>query len=309
MHYHTQIMLVEQGNVHSFICRTHIKADARSPTIALNLITKDLVIKIRHKNMEGREAEFSYTSFAEGRFRRAYKGVWTAPPQDNGRACVVKELKDDYTWKATDWEVTLEINKQAKDLSAKFTSQCDIAGMSISFTDVHVMIVVSDGGNPNKRPKLNEYVTCEDYIPGKFNKWCSNYGYISNDSSILSAFMHWSWIHTRGEEMISDLQGVQSANSYTLTNAVMLSLSSEKYGATNMGAEGMAMFFHNHKCNSLCECLSKPTPAQIIPQQNLTTAQTFLADVKSSTTYTKELKFPSDIRGRVEAKFREIACK
>ena len=257
--------------------------------------------------MADRSATFSSTSFAEGRFRRAYIGVWTAPFLDRGRACVVKELKESYTWKPTDWKETLEINKRAKNLSDTFSSW--ISGMSISYTDVHVMQVVSTC-DPNTTPKLNEYVTCEDYIPGQFNKWCNNYGYISSDSSILPAFMHWSWIYTRGEEMISDLQGVKSASSYTLTDAAMLSLSG-KYGTTDTGVEGMAMFFLEHNCNSLCQGLSKPTLAhfhRIIPQQYLMAAQTLLAQVQSSTTYSFELKFPQAIRGRVEAKFREIAC-
>ena len=37
----------------------------------------------------------------------------------------------------------------------------------------------------------------EDYIPGDFIKWCSNYGYISPKSALMPAFMHWSWVHSK----------------------------------------------------------------------------------------------------------------
>ena len=257
--------------------------------------------------MEARRATFNPTSFAEGRFRRAYNGTWISPASFAGRSCVVKELKSNYTWEASDWNETVNINERAKQLAVIFNSQ--INGTSISFTEVHVLKVLCQS-DPNTTLKLNEYATCEDYIPGHFTKWCNNYGYISSASTILPAFMHWSWIITRGEEMISDLQGVQNGNSYTLTDAAMLSLSG-KYGVTDTGVEGMAMFFLKHNCNSLCQGLSKPTLAHfqgIIPQPYLLAAETLLGQVQSSTTYSFELKFPQAIKGRVEAKLREIAC-
>ena len=63
---------------------------------------------------EGRQATFERQSFAEGRFRRAYRGKWTAPLYDAGRTCVVKEFKETYTWKPTDWDETVKINERAK---------------------------------------------------------------------------------------------------------------------------------------------------------------------------------------------------
>ena len=227
--------------------------------------------------------------------------------RDAGRACVVKELKENYSWRAADWNETLKINERAKDLAERFTSRTP-AGYKIFYTDVHVLRVTSRS-DPNATPKLNEYVTCEDYIPGAFKKWCNNYGYISGESTILPAFMHWSWFHTRGEEMISDLQGVRNGNAYTLTDAAMLSLSGI-YGVTDTGVEGMAMFFLKHTCDRFCQTLPKPTLAhfnQIIPQQYIWAAETLLGQVQSSTTYSFELKFPEAIRGRVIQRFRQIA--
>ena len=256
---------------------------------------------------EGRRATFNPQPFAQGRFRRAYKGTWTAPVWDAGKTCVVKELKENYTWKPTDWDETIKLNERAKELAMDFNDEVQTNKL-ITYTDVRVMRVISQS-DPNNTPKLNEYVTCEDFIPGNFNKWCNNYGYISTESTSLPAFMHWSWWNTDSEEMISDLQGVRNPDSFKLTDPAILSLSGT-YGATDMGVEGMAMFFLNHDCNSFCTKLPKPTLAhfhRIIPQQYLQAAKTLLAQVRSSTTYTFELKFPQEIRARVAAKFREIA--
>ena len=254
-----------------------------------------------------REATFEPQSFAEGRFRRAYRGTWTAPPSEAGHPCVVKELKEGFTWKPTDWDTTVKIYERAKELAAPFNAEIH-TNKPISFTDVHVMQVVSRS-EPNKRPWLNEYVTCEDFIPGDFKKWCNNYGYIDTQSSSLHAFMHWSWCHTCGEEMVADLQGVRNPHSFKLTDPVIISLS-KSYGATDMGVEGMIMFFLKHQCNSFCRRLTKPTLAQfqgIIPQQYLDAAKALSEQNQGSTTYQIESKIPQHICSKVESKFREIA--
>ena len=256
--------------------------------------------------MSGRSATFNPTSFAEGRFRRAYKGTWTAPLWDAGSLCVVKESKDNYTWKSTDWNDTVKVTDTASQLATAFNAQ--VATCPIKFTNVHVMQVVSQS-DPNKTPKLNEYVTCEDYIPGRFDKWCNNYGYIGNAALSLPSFMHWSWWYTDSELMVGDLQGVRKDDCYLLTDPAIMSLSGG-YGATDTGVEGMAMFFLNHTCNRFCNHLPKPSLHHfrgIIPDQYLAAAMTLLVQVQSSTTYRMELKFTQDIRARVAARFRQIA--
>ena len=256
---------------------------------------------------EDRRATFESQSFAEGRFRRAYRGTWTAPPREAGHPCVVKELKEGYSWEPTDWDTTIKITERAKELAAPFNAEIH-TNKPISFTDVHVL-QVNFNPDPYKRPMLNECVTCEDHIPGTFKKWCSNYGFIDDESSSLHAFMHWSWGYTRGEEMVADLQGVRNPHSFKLTDPVIISLS-ESYGATDMGVEGMTMFFLKHQCNPFCQRFTKPTLAHfrgIIPQHLLDAAKALSEQNQGSTTYTVERKFPPEIRAKVAAKFREIA--
>ena len=112
-----------------------------------------------------------------------------------------------YTWKATDWKVSENIVKKAQELAAGFNSFSK-TDRPISFTDVQVLKVVKQA-DPNATPKLDEHVIVENYIYGDLY----NYGFISDEAiktaSSMPAFMHWSWIHTQGQIMIADLQGVR----------------------------------------------------------------------------------------------------
>ena len=208
--------------------------------------------------MEIEATTFSQVSFAEGRFRRAYKGTCTAPPSKSGKEIVVKELKDSYTWDAADWDVTLTIHKKASELARGFNSFSRTI-YPIRFTEITVHKIIRSA--PNSRPKLGESVIVEEYIAGEFKKWCSNYGFISTESHAQSmpAFMHWSWVHTRGELMVADLQGALKPDGFLLTDPVIMSLSNS-YGPTDTGAEGTIMFFYQHKCNNYCQSLPRPTP-------------------------------------------------
>ena len=247
-------------------------------------------------------ATFNQYHFAEGRFRRAYKGTYTSGPKE-GEECVVKENKESYTWKSTDWDMTIEIQKKAQELARKFNNESNCT-RSIEFVDVVVYVVTN---SPSGTPKLDEYVVVEDYIPGNFVKWCNNYGYISPNSELMPAFMHWSWVHTRGDLMIADLQGVRNDSEYYLTDPVLMSnTSGGKYGCTDTGVEGIAMFFLHHTCNQFCKMLPKPTPRDVVTTPG---AQQLLASIKTSTAYSNELKFPQYIQQRMMTVFPTIATR
>ena len=255
--------------------------------------------------MGDRRATFNPTPFAEGRFRIAYKGTWISPIWDAGKECVVKECKDNYTWKPSDWDTTVKNTQKAKELAGQFNRAIGTT-RPISFTNVHVLRVLRKAPIG---PELNEYVTCEDYIQGNYTKWCNNYGYLSPAAISLAAFEHWSWYYTGGEVMVADLQGVCRDNSYLLTDPAILSLD-HSYGVTDMGVEGMVMFFLKHTCNAFCQNLPKPTLdqfASVVPKPFLDAARQLQAQVGGSTTYQHELKFPAYIRDRVTTKFRQIA--
>ena len=256
---------------------------------------------------------FTNTSFAEGRFRTAHMGTWTKPPSKEGKKCVVKEKKETYIWKSTDWDTAIKIQQKAAELADGFNrfSQCS---RKITFAEAVVQVVTSQP-DPNAHPKLNEYVIVEDYIPGTFEKWCNNYGFVSSNSKSVAlampAFMHWSWVQSKGELMIADLQGVRLDDGYTLTDPVILS-SSNEYGVTDMGVEGMAMFFMHHECNSFCQHLPRPTLADFegkIPPETLLACKDLLQQSGDATSYDHELQFSVTVRIVVAQTFNKIATK
>lgn len=253
---------------------------------------------------------FESTHFAQGRFRLAYKGVCTEPPSKRGKQVVVKKAKGTCTWNPSDWDTTKKIHEKAAELAQGFNqfskSKCN--NYPIRFTEITVIQVISQPC-PTSAAKLNEWVTAEDFIEGEFKKWCSNYGYISTESQSMPAFMHWSWVYTRGELMVADLQGVLKPDGFFLTDPVIMSLS-YSYGQTDTGAEGMIMFFYNHKCNELCQQLPKPEISDFllsVPYHQLVDCTRKLAQLQAATTYTSDLSFNPYIRQVVASVLRRVA--
>lgn len=259
--------------------------------------------------------EWEGEKFAEGRYRYAIKGTWLRPREKEGQNCVVKHMKSSYTWQKTDWDTTVKIYKEAEELAKGFNK---FSGTThpIHFTEVIVIkcLYKKDPSSPNG-PRLDEYCTTEDFLFGTFKKWVNNYGAYTDETlstaTSMPAFMHWSWYQTKGEKMIADLQGVRDSDGYRLTDPVILSLSGE-YGATDMGVEGMAIFFCLHKCNSFCENLPRPGKNDLksqIPSMEFQSCMQLIGSIRCATTYTCELKLSVQIRTQLVATFRATAAK
>ena len=164
------------------------------------------------------------------------------------------------------------------------------------------------------KTKVHEVVANEEYLEGTFVKWCNNYGYASSEArgvdQILTAFMHWTWAHSKGHEMVADIQGVKLPNgTYKLTDPAILSVSG-KYGITDTSVEGMAMFFLIHQCTDGCKGLPKPTLVHFvgkIPDSMLQEALALQQLSARGTTYGHETKFPPEIRSKLAEAFLAIA--
>ena len=258
---------------------------------------------------------FEKHHFAEGRFRRAYMGTWKSPFWKKGERCVVKELKDTFTWEPSDWDTTKLIQEEAQEMADGFNA-FSCTNYPINFTEMDVMQVTART-DARSTPRVGESVIVEEYIEGSFKKWCNNYGYISQEAHTtaqsMPAFMHWSWYDSDGQMMIADLQGVKHREGYLLTDPVILSDSSNaQYGCTDMGVEGMAMFFTKHKCNSICQTLPAPRFDDfvgVIPPRILNLCRTAMPSFQNCTAYTTELKFPRPVKNIVLQTFRNIATR
>ena len=246
--------------------------------------------------------KFDATHFAEGYLRFVYKGTYTYPNSKKGQLCVVKKNKDSHTWRLDDWEIVEKLHEEAKELAQKFNI---IHGCQIKFVDLEIGKAVTDSSSG---PALNEYLIVEDYIPGNFTKWSNNFGYISTESKLMPAFMHWSWVHTKGQQMIADLQGVRiDDDTYILTDPALLSYTrgdNGVYGCTDTGVKGMAMFFLNHTCNEFCDEL--PAPGYINLLTNSECLKQLLSALRVSADYAYMMQYPENARRSMSSEFPKI---
>ena len=247
----------------------------------------------RHVPTQFVAGEFDPVPFAEGRFRLAYKGIYTDPPSKKGMSCVLKEEKSTQLWGHNGWKKIVNIYKIAKSLAEEFNKE-ELSSKTVEYVDVVAGKV--DRTKYAGGPKVDEVFFVEDYLPGEFTKWCTNYGYISETSDIMPAFMHWTWAKTKGEKMIADLQGVQEETRYLLTDpAIMSSSLGDWYGPTDTGIEGIALFFINHSCTEICSKLPRPNLKDVLealPDK----AKSQLLSMQSSTVYSHELLIPNYLK-------------
>ena len=252
---------------------------------------------------------FETPHFAEGRFRLAYKGRWTVHPSKVGQQLVLKKMKDRYSGNPSDWDTTVKIYTKASELAQSF-NEYSKTDHPVSFTGVDV-VFVSCLFDQSAVPKIGEYVVVEDYIEGEYKKWCNNYGYLSTESQSMPAFMHWSWVHTKGQLMIADLQGVRGDDRFSLTDPVIMSVDNS-YGPTDTGVEGMIMFFQKHECNKFCRNLPKPKLSDFvgeIPTPLLDACKQMLLSCNNSTTYKFELKFDAQTKTKVATILQQVASR
>ena len=69
--------------------------------------------------------------------------------------------------------------------------------------------------------------------------------------------MHWNWVHTKGEKIICDIQGVKKDDNYELTDPAVQSINKE-YGDSDLGPSALINFVYTHKHNEFCKDLPWP---------------------------------------------------
>ncbi len=177
------------------------------------------------------------------------------PASKYRQKAVVKEYKASYAWAQGDWDTAVSIYKKTKELAGKFNAASG-ANRPIRIVDYDVQKVTTrtDDGTP----KLGEYILVEDYLEGDFQKFISNAGWVKpqcmTSCTLMPTFAHWTWVHTRGQLMVADLQGVRYDDEYVLTDPCILSVD-RNYGATDLALIGMALFFLTHQCTDICRSL------------------------------------------------------
>ena len=61
-----------------------------------------------------------------------------------------------------------------------------------------------------KKIKKHEWFAVEPFINGKYEKFVSNTNWENPNLGVsIPAFMHWNWVYSKGEKVVSDVQGVK----------------------------------------------------------------------------------------------------
>ena len=170
-------------------------------------------------------AVFDPNYYSHGAARVAHKGQFTHPSSLCGKEVVVKEFIRERAYLKSDWTLDVETSQKAEELAAKFNTVSN-TDRSIHFEDVIPLKVSGNSWWHEATTGVDEWVVVEKFLVGKYTKWLSNNGWVEDDvGPTLPAFSHWTWVETKGQILVCDLQGVCDSPSkgYWLTDPAILS--------------------------------------------------------------------------------------
>jgi len=130
-----------------------------------------------------------------------------------------------------------------------------------------IPIVYADADLVQQIENPSKIYQVERRMHQKWRKWNNNSGGVSLSeySTILQAFSHWTYHITSGRLMVVDLQGVKVDRAYLLTDPAVHcdDLLRFRETRTNLGVKGMQQFFRTHVCSDVCSQLTLPSTMAI----------------------------------------------
>ncbi|GBB92415.1 hypothetical protein RclHR1_00200048 [Rhizophagus clarus] len=196
--------------------------------------------------------KFSYKQaqkpFSSGAERYAYFALDVT--QESIEKIVIKERIE----KVNSFERCLEALESSTIsyfLSKEFNSAATRVGINKKVNFLKVQILRRTAGFSTR------YYTMEPKLyDGKFKRFNVNNGIIKEYHSTLEAFAHFTYEYTKGYLVVYDLQGIELADEFLLTDPAIHCKDRLRFGRTNLGMRGIEeCFLANHKCDSVCKKL------------------------------------------------------
>ncbi|CAG8466429.1 4549_t:CDS:2 [Diversispora eburnea] len=190
------------------------------------------------KNLLSKSYHFKIAEqpFAAGVEKYAYYAISTKynPP----RRMVMKGYLRDGTENLFEkYLESAEISALTSYFSIKFNMEARGKGISsVNFLRVNLVRATFDG-------RTRYYITEPELQGAEFQRFNVNSGVIVKFRPVLEAFVHYTYEHTDGYLVVSDLQGIESSDRFLLTDPVIHCINPLRFGKTNLGRNGINKFF------------------------------------------------------------------
>ncbi|KAL5109350.1 Eukaryotic elongation factor 2 kinase [Taenia crassiceps] len=103
-----------------------------------------------------------------------------------------------------------------------------------------------------RKAQSSQFYHIERYMDGEYRKYNSNSGFVDGQPrNTPQAFSHFTFEHSGHRLLVVDIQGVGDL----YTDPQIHTADGLGYNDGNLGLRGMALFFHSHRCNPLCNYL------------------------------------------------------
>lgn len=184
--------------------------------------------------------------YAKGQFRYVARGEYTSGAR-KGQLCAIKWPKSSHTRSSDLFKHDL----RAARATLTVVDQWNARSIIDQPIQVNIPVVWRLGADMGHLAGVR--VLVEPFIKN-FQKWNSNTGWTETSSSwgrAMQALSHFSYHVSGGRTLVCDLQGGFYDDHAVLTDPVICS-TTQSYGPTDMGAEGISNFFARHKCNEYC---------------------------------------------------------
>lgn len=205
--------------------------------------------------------------FAEGATRWAFKGVVTRHGYkgfERGSSVIVKAIK------APEYNSGVRLS-QDDILAQLLTKAMCVRFNELNFVNKKVytrpaQLITAKKTHYNRRGAAvigkGEALLLEQEIHGEYEKFNSNSGWANDEVSLPQFLSHWSWVESKGQFLICDLQGHRgrpggpkwddSHNYYVFTDPVVMTKRPGLMGCGDLGMDGIVQWFDGHTCNDLC---------------------------------------------------------